>query len=366
MGKSEKHYFAVSNSGKGQYSFLDSNLQDIKNIYVLQGGSFSVKSTFLNAILMKLKYEDLEVDCIHHPIDHSLLNGIILPKNQAAIIDETDINPIHSKVCTYLKGYIDLNSTLKTKKIQKNKEKLFWLKRSLSAPLEENYWHFANALRILDQWKQYYMKHLDYSKVDSLSKKTADLIFKNYNIEKKGTIKHRFLGTTTAEGWVDFIPALTESLTKRFFIEGRPGTGKSSLLKNIAYTGQDKGYDVEYHHCGINPQDLDMVILPELSIAIFDCTAPHAYTPSKRTDEIIDLYSYAFNEPVDILYENELDLLQDDYIETINNGIQSLQVAKEYMDEMNILYKDALSMDELKKLEESMYKTLRETHSIPN
>ena len=34
-------------------------------------------------------------------------------------------------------------------------------------------------------------------------------------------------------------------------------------------------FDVEIYHCGFDPHSLDMVIVREVGIAIFDSTSPH-------------------------------------------------------------------------------------------
>lgn len=62
------------------------------------------------------------------------------------------------------------------------------------------------------------------------------------------------------------------------------------MLKKIVAAGEQRGFDVEVYHCGFDPNSLDMVILREKGIAIFDSTAPHEYFPERNSDEIIDMY----------------------------------------------------------------------------
>ena len=98
-------------------------------------------------------------------------------------------------------------------------------------------------------------------------------------MNKPSKVQHRFLGAATPVGAVDFVPNLTEDVPKRYFIKGRPGSGKSTMLKKIVAEGEKRGFDIEVYHCGFDPNSLDMIIIRELGIAIFDSTAPHEILP---------------------------------------------------------------------------------------
>src|SRR5690606_34119962 len=97
-----------------------------------------------------------------------------------------------------------------------------------------------------------------------------------------------FFGAATPKGAVDYIQELTASLKRRIFIKGRPGSGKSTMLKKLAAAAESRGIAVQVFHCGLDPHSLDMLIFPELSTAIFDSTAPHEYDPNRGGDEILD------------------------------------------------------------------------------
>ena len=77
---------------------------------------------------------------------------------------------------------------------------------------------------------------------------------------------------------MDYVPNLTENIRKRYFLKGRPGR-KINSFEKLASVALNRGFDVEIYHCGFDPNSLDMVILRELDIAIFDSTAPHEYFP---------------------------------------------------------------------------------------
>ena len=65
---------------------------------------------------------------------------------------------------------------------------------------------------------------------------------------------------------MNHIQDLTEGF-KRYMIKGRPGTGKSTLLKELAKKSETLGYDTEIYHCSFDPQSLDMVLIQSLTFA---------------------------------------------------------------------------------------------------
>ncbi|MBL1704179.1 hypothetical protein ELE02_33765, partial [Klebsiella pneumoniae] len=145
----------------------------------------------------------------------------------------------------------------------------------------------------------------DFNKANELTDELIQKLFTNEG-GKQSTVKHRFLGAATPKGAVDFVPNLTEGLPQRYFIKGRPGSGKSTMLKKLAKVAEEKGFDVEVYHCGFDPNSLDMVIVRELGFAIFDSTAPHEYFPSRGGDEIIDMYDLIVAPGTDEKYATEI------------------------------------------------------------
>ena len=65
-------------------------------------------------------------------------------------------------------------------------------------------------------------------------------------------------------------------------IIGANGAGKSTFLKKLAVAGLSAGFDVEIYHCSLDPKSLDMIIVRELSLCVFDSTAPHEFFPERN------------------------------------------------------------------------------------
>ncbi len=71
-----------------------------------------------------------------------------------------------------------------------------------------------------------------------------------------------------------------EKLSRIYILKGGPGCGKSTLLEGIADEAGKRGYATECYRCSSDPSSFDGVVIPALSVGVFDGTAPHAAEPA--------------------------------------------------------------------------------------
>ncbi|MEG2109739.1 MAG: ATPase [Clostridium sp.] len=109
----------------------------------------------------------------------------------------------------------------------------------------------------------------------------------------KSKNRHMFLGGNTSEGFYSHFKYILsqEDANKIICLKGGPGTGKSSLMKKLAFYFATNSYTVEEFHCSSDDQSLDGILVKELKVAIMDGTAPHVIDPQTpgAVDKIIDL-----------------------------------------------------------------------------
>ena len=102
-----------------------------------------------------------------------------------------------------------------------------------------------------------------------------------------------FLGANTPYGFFSIFNQLYTPGTNWFchILKGGPGTGKSTLMKNVAEKASKKKIKHEIIRCSSDPESLDAVILTDLNKCIVDGTAPHVIDPTYPgiSDEIINL-----------------------------------------------------------------------------
>ena len=129
----------------------------------------------------------------------------------------------------------------------------------------------------------------------------------------KSKIRRMFPGGNTSEGFYSYFDNILGRDAKRLFIlKGGPGTGKSTIMKKFADRALAEGYDLEYHHCASDPSSIDVVVVPELKVAILDGTAPHAIDPKVpgAIGEIINLGQFWDEEEITKNRDEIRDLLE--------------------------------------------------------
>lgn len=305
MEKSVLHYFIDANSSRGFASFWENNLGKLKNLVKLDGYPDLLVTQMISQVCAQALGKDLEVELIHNCLDNSL-QGIVLPELDAGLVNF----PAYSDESYSVRLTADEN-----------------LSKSRAA-IQEAYGCFAQALAIHDAWEQVYISHLDFKALDKLTEETIGKLLGDGKTENAGSGVDRFFGAATVNGSYDYIPNITQEIPKRYFLKGRPGTGKSTFLKKISKAAQERGYRVEIYHCAFAPNSLDMIVIRELGVCVFDSTSPHEYFPERETDEIIDIYEAAVQPGTDEEYQEETDGYSAGYKAKVKEATQSLGEAR--------------------------------------
>ena len=347
-----RNFYASGNTARGFVSLYDSSLRQLRRLFVLQGGPSAGKTGLIREIGDRMAKEGHEIWYIHSPFDNDALDGLIVPGLKAGIVDGTAPRVIRPEPKTDVQ-YVDLDAALGT-----NGERIRtsggdrW-NEQIRQTLERAYSGFAEALRIHDEWESFYIANIDVQAAEELTKEYISILYGDQRREKESRVDRRFLGAATPKGAVDFVPNLTEGL-KRYLMKGRPGSGKSTMLKKIAAAGIERGFDVEIYHCGFDPNSLDMVIVRELGFAIFDSTAPHEYFPERPTDEIVDLYARCIKPGTDEAHADAIRDCQERYSAKMKQAIRCLAEAKALQDELEDMYARSVDLRPLDRIKQEM------------
>jgi ABC-type cobalamin/Fe3+-siderophores transport system ATPase subunit len=357
------NYYAGGNTARGFYNLFESNLNSLNRIYILKGGPGTGKSTLMKNIGQYWVHKGFDIELIHCASDLQSIDGVIIPQLKAGIVDGTAPHVIEPKAPGAIEEYVNLGEAWDSKKLVQHKNEILEIKEKIGDLYKLAYETFAKALKIHDDWEKIYIENMDFEKANELTRTLIEKFFKNHAAEKSSIVKHRFLGAATPKGPVDFIENLTENVKSRYFIKGRPGSGKSTMLKKIAHAAIEKGFDVEIYHCGFDPKSLDMVIVRELDFAIFDSTPPHEYFPNRKHDEIIDMYKECITPGTDEKYKEKLEEISTKYADTMKKGTAYLAQAKTFHNQLENIYVQAMDFSKVTKLEENILSQLEEMKS---
>ena len=337
-----RNYFAGGNTARGFHNLYDSNLQGLDRLFILKGGPGTGKSSLMKKIGQEWVEKGYNIELLHCSSDNNSIDGVLIPALKVGIVDGTAPHVIEPKAPGAVEEYINLGEAWDARTLSVQKNVIQKLTNQISASFQQAYATFKEALEIHDEWEKIYITSMDFHKADQLTNKLIDSFFGKIRLNKTPDVRHRFLGAATPMGAVDFVPNLTEDIPKRYFIKGRPGSGKSTMLKKLAAAGEERGIDVEVYHCGFDPHSLDMVIFRELGVAIFDSTAPHEYFPSRDGDEIIDMYELLIEPGTDELYADFISNIAEQYKKKMTEATSYLTRAKALHDDLEAVYVGAM------------------------
>lgn len=347
-------YFGAGNTADGFYSLFDNILDNLDRLYILKGGPGTGKSALMKNVAKMWQDKGYDIEMVHCSSDADSVDAIIIPKLNAGIVDGTAPHVIEPKAPGAVEEYVNLGIAWDSKKLAPQKDKILAIQAEVSNYYKNAYDNFKNALKIHTELEQIYVKNMDFEKADDLANQLKREIFTDKHSSGEGNIKKRFLGATTPTGSVHFIENLTENIKTRYFIKGRAGTGKSTLQRSLINEAKAQNLDMEIYYCGFDPKSIDMVIFPQLSVAIFDSTSPHELFPSRTGDIIIDMYEKTVAKGTDEKFKEEIETVTEAYKSKINEGIYFLRKAKQTRDQLEAIYIEAMDFSKVDQIREEI------------
>ncbi|MCM8709899.1 PRK06851 family protein [Clostridium sp. SYSU_GA19001] len=173
----------------------------------------------------------------------------------------------------------------------------------------------------------------------------------------KGKTIDLFPGGNTSKGFYSFYRYILnqEEARRIICIKGGPGTGKSSLMKKVAAFFNDKGYDIEYHHCSSDNNSLDGVVIKGLNVAILDGTAPHVVDPLNpgAVDEILNMGD-CWNEEGFKKYRKNIIEINKEVGKTFKRAYRFIGAARAVHDDWSNFNNEALNPGKLNKLKDEL------------
>ncbi|MGI5895665.1 MAG: hypothetical protein ACOX6U_01790 [Oscillospiraceae bacterium] len=306
MANKTIHYFVDTNSSCGYVSLLDSNIAGLRDFELLTGYPQDWVNRLYESTSETGVLEHEEVQVIHDCITTDVA-GMIFPRRGTGFYNA----PLYRQNSRHISGLL-WGEYLK--EIEKN--------------LGFAYERFGHALKIHDEWEKIFIGAMDFESMNALTTETMIRIIGDCALDKKAKTVHRFFGAATIGGAHDYIENITREIDTRYFIKGRPGTGKSTFLKKISIYAEERGINTEVYHCAFDPNSWDMVVLRELGICLFDSTAPHEYFPSRPGDEVIDIYDYAVKPGTDERFAEEIKRCQAGYKNAVAQATSFLQLTQ--------------------------------------
>lgn len=290
MNGNVTYYFGHALTGQGIKHLYKEMMDEAELVYVLQGASTFKGSELLKELGYFYVKQGFAVEWFQHALLENVIEGVFVRGcNRLFIwtstwgIEPTLLGTKHRVLSFY--------DCLEEQQLEKIGEKL------AAAIKERDLWRekcitmLEIAKKIHDDWEVVTQSCMDWQALDEQITRLKSTIFQSIVLNKTGRRTHRLLGTLTPRGAENTVDSMTKNLTRRLMIKGKPGTGKSSLMKGLADEANARGLDAQIVWCGLDAGSVDMVIIPELNFCIFDSTEPHVFNPQdgRLGDEIFDM-----------------------------------------------------------------------------
>ncbi|MEJ8777412.1 hypothetical protein [Pseudogracilibacillus sp. ICA-222130] len=314
--KNKLYYYARGHTAKGMVNYWESNAKDVEDVYVFKHPSLSLTSQLLQDVIAMFDGFG-QVEVVMSPFGKNFIEGIIVRDYSIAFMDDYYIN---REV-----NLIDFTQGMDQTLLQDIEQ----LEDSIKQICEKTYEKFEKSLMIHDTLENLFLNEMSFQQADAEINRTITELFSDVQKKKdQAVIYERLFGTKTPDGTTDYVKALIEPLQHRYFIKGRAGTGKSHFMKQIVEQCITYHLDVELYRCSFDPDSIDMIIIRDLQLCMFDSTPPHEFHPTRKEDIVIDLYDIALTPGTDEKYADEIQRIEKAYKQEMKDGVHQLKEIK--------------------------------------
>ncbi|WNF35177.1 hypothetical protein RJD24_11900 [Bacillaceae bacterium IKA-2] len=342
-------YFLDGNTSQGYLTLVRHVVVGCDNVYIIKGSISKEKTKLFKEISELFEKDNYLVQWLHNPSDEAELDGIIIPEKSIAVIDGSSRNGIEANYGLFSKDRFDLDEVISKEQLYDHKKTIIGLQNEYEIMHKQAYQQFNKGREIHEQKEKLYIAAMDFEKANKVTEDLIKTIFVDISVKvEKPIIAQLFFGASTPNGAVNYIENITSEIKKRYIIKGRSGCGKSTVMRKVAKYAENIGLAVQYFPCGLDPDSLDMIIIPTLSVAIIDGTAPHVIDPTRHTDQVVDMFELCMDKTVETKYDKEFEQLHSNYRDEVRTGTNFLQEAKKARNSLEEYYQEAVNVIALK------------------
>ncbi|HZK19082.1 MAG TPA: PRK06851 family protein [Clostridia bacterium] len=346
-----KKLFPGGNTCKGFISFYDYIIEpDANKIFVIKGGPGAGKSTFMRKIgeEMLARGYDVEFHCCAS--DNTSLDGVVINDIKVALVDGTAPHIVEPRNPGVVGDIIYLGEHWDESALHEYKREIMACSKEGARLYKHAYSYLAAANLFLENVRSYY-RNTGALDVAGLDRQILDITHEVFagkpRPNHKPKARHLFATAITPYGPISHLESIVGHLDKRYIIDGDDGTGKTTIARRLLEAALMRGYDVEAYHCALNPDQVEHLVIPGLSVGIINGVEPHFYLP-KDGDTVIDTMQWV-DVSLDKTYLSEKNTARMMYWQSFDQAVKFLAKAKEKHDEMEGYYIPHMRFNEINK-----------------
>ena len=240
-------------------------------LYLIKSGPGCGKSTMMRRIAQKAGDP---VERIHCSSDPDSLDGVILPRPFAAVLDATAPHTLDPAYPGAAEEVVSLYHTMDTKRLKANRAEIIALFRRCKCLQGRAARYISSAAELLSDSRRTAAGAADMEKAHAYANRLALRYLPRRGGEGRESI--RLLSAVTPQGhkvFRDTIPALADTLV---VFHDEYGACSSLLMETLRRLGLERGYHVVTCPCPLSEGKIDHLFLPELRLAFLTSNSWHS------------------------------------------------------------------------------------------
>lgn len=342
-----RHIFAGGNTSQGFFSYYNYiiDLNNAEKVYILKGGPGTGKSTFMKYIGTEAVKKGYDVEYFHCSSDSNSIDGISIPLLQVAMVDGTSPHAIDPEYPGVVDEIISLGEFWNKDELMQYKNRVFSERKDIKFNFARTYRYLKAAAIISQDTEAINKRYVDSEKINKLTYEIIEELLSNTKnkgtFEKRGNVRCLFASAITPDGVVNYLDSILTT-SKIYGLVGDVGMGMEVLLEKFKEQAIARGYKVECYFCGLIPNKLEHLVIPQLDVSF--TTINRYHSPKININNHIYFESFmdkaAKEIYADVAIENDkqIDLL-------IKRAVDSIVKAKKIHFDMEKYYSKSMDFD---------------------
>ncbi len=358
-----RNIFPGGNTCYGFYSFYDYMVPlEVGHKYILKGGPGVGKSVLMKKIATSFSQQNYDLEYHWCSSDSNSLDGIVIGDNEICFLDGTSPHIVETKFSGAVDEIINLGRFLNRDLLKNNREDIVKLTRQIGRSFTRAYGRLKEANIAYTELKSYYEEAIDTSAIKRNIRLLAD-DFLQLGSRKEKAVRHLFPGAITPEGLINHLDTIITKDTTLFMVKGNPGTGIKNLFDYVFNLIEINEFYAEIFHNPFQPDEIDLILLPEEKLALVDATNFFFdYTskiPSSNFKRQLDFNMFIDESKLDI-YAKSIDSALNRIELGIKEAIEFIGKAKKLHDNLESYYVEAMDFPSLEKYQEQLIKEVED------
>lgn len=333
-----KYAFTSSNTGKGFHTFIPELLEGLRYIFILKGAPGSGKSSCIRYIGESISDQGYEVEFWVSAMDPMNPEGVYIPQMEAAVVNGSLPLAIEPKYPGITGLIINFSNYLDKEALKNYGSEIMDLFDSKEEQNKRAIILLGEALQIKEQMIKAVAEYRNSSKIEAMVDRLEERMFKRVPAER-----HYYSSTFTAEGIVNYLDEISSRCKSRYLFSGPWGSGTSEVISELANRARESGNSVDYYHCGLEPERVDMVIISNLNVAIID--AGEMKISARAGDVVIKMEDYLYEG--DWLNEMQYSPMKREYEARLLEAQAGLENAYKSLKSLKRYYSAAMNFDQI-------------------